>query len=227
MKFAIDNWLFTSNAFDEYSLDSEACQQNKVPDSWAVGDQKIMIINGAEYAIDIIGKNHDTYTGGAGAGIAPLTFQLHDCYGTKYRLNDTQGNYEGWSSSAFRRYDVPKIIAAMPPVVQAALHAVVKRTGGGSTNPEFRVMSDKMFLLAEVEIFGTTNTTHEGEGSQYAYYAAGGSTIKKLNGVATNWWERSPNRLNNESYGYVKATGAHANGNPYTNQFGVAPAFCF
>ena len=54
----------------------EACHNNAVPDTWNVADQKPMTINGVDYQIDIIGKNHDTYASG---GKAPLTFQLHDC----------------------------------------------------------------------------------------------------------------------------------------------------
>ena len=203
----------------------EACQKNKVPESWAVGDQKPMIINGAEYVIDIIGKNHDTYADGS--GIAPLTFQLHDCYEKTYQLNGTQGNSDGWAACTFRTTDLPTIIAAMPQLVRDGLHAVTKRTGGGYSNPGFRSTTDKLFLLSEVEIFGSNISTNAGEGTQYAYYAAGGSKIKKLNGAAISWWERSPNKNANDAYGYVQATGTHANGNPYYSEYGVAPAFCF
>lgn len=63
----------------------KACELNLVPDTWEVGDQKAMTINGADYLIDIIGKDHDFYNGG---GKAPLTFQMHDCYGTKYVMNN-------------------------------------------------------------------------------------------------------------------------------------------
>ena len=37
----------------------DACHKNKVPATWVVDNQKTMTINGAAYAIDIIGKNHD------------------------------------------------------------------------------------------------------------------------------------------------------------------------
>ena len=62
-----------------------ACQAREVPDTWAVGDSKPMTIGGADYQIDIIGENHDSYTDGSGT--APLTFQMHDCYGTDYAIN--------------------------------------------------------------------------------------------------------------------------------------------
>lgn len=34
--------------------------------------------------------------------------------------------------------------------------------------------------------------SYAGEGKQYEYYTAGNSTIKKINGSAYGWWERSP-----------------------------------
>ena len=37
----------------------DACQKNAVPETWVVGDQKAMNINGTDYAIDIIGQHHD------------------------------------------------------------------------------------------------------------------------------------------------------------------------
>ena len=69
--------IFANNSWEEIIA---ACQSGNVPDSWSVGDSKAMTINGTNYQIDIIGKNHDTYTAG---GTAPLTFQMHDCYGER------------------------------------------------------------------------------------------------------------------------------------------------
>ena len=73
--------IFANNSWEAIIA---ACQSGNVPASWAVGDSKTMTIGGTDYQIDIIGKNHDTYTAG---GTAPLTFQLHDCYGTEYNMN--------------------------------------------------------------------------------------------------------------------------------------------
>ena len=70
----------------------DACHKNKVPATWVVGNQKTMTINGVDYLVDIIGKNHDTYSDG---GTAPLTFQLHDCYATTYQMNSTNTNEGG------------------------------------------------------------------------------------------------------------------------------------
>lgn len=56
-----------------------ACRRGTVPSTWVVGDSMPMTIGGTDYQVDIIGKSHDDYYDGSGK--APLTFQLHDCYG--------------------------------------------------------------------------------------------------------------------------------------------------
>ena len=61
-----------------------------MPDAWKVADHKPMTINGVDYQIDIIGKNHDDYSDGSGK--APLTFQLHDCYAAPKQMNSFNTN---------------------------------------------------------------------------------------------------------------------------------------
>ena len=38
----------------------EACERNEVPETWVVGNNKLMSIGGKDYRMDIIGKKHDT-----------------------------------------------------------------------------------------------------------------------------------------------------------------------
>ena len=102
-----------------------ACQSGNVPDTWAVGDSKMMTIGDTNYQIDIIGKNHDTYTAG---GTAPLTFQMHDCYGTGYKMNGSNTNSGGWTSCAMRSTHLPAILALMPADVQNGIREVNKLT---------------------------------------------------------------------------------------------------
>ena len=70
--------VFANNTWEQIIA---ACHNNEVPDTWKVADQKPMTIDGSDYLIDIIGKNHDDYADGSGK--APMTFQLHDCYKLK------------------------------------------------------------------------------------------------------------------------------------------------
>ena len=201
-----------------------ACQSGRVPDSWAVGNSKAMTINGTDYQIDIIGKNHDTYTAG---GTAPLTFQMHDCYGTKHAMNSSDTNSGGWTSCAMRSTHLPAILALMPTEVQNGIREVNKLTSAGSQSATINTTADKLFLLSEIEVFGNTSYSKVGEGNQYAYYSAGNSKVKKFNGVANDWWERSPNGHGFAHFCYVNNSGGTDDYYRAGSSLCVAFGFCF
>ena len=201
-----------------------ACQRGAVPETWAVGNHKTMMINGINYQIDIIGKNHDTYTAG---GTAPLTFQLHDCYADTKVMNSSDTNEGGWTSCAMRNIHLPVILSLMPTEVQNGIREVNKLTSAGYKISTINTTADKLFLLSEVEIFGSTTNSAAGEGTQYDYYKAGNSKVKKKqNGSAATWWDRSPYNGNTGSFCLVGSrgrTGTIGAGNARDVAFG----FCF
>lgn len=201
----------------------DACHKNQVPDTWVVGSQKTMTINGTAYAIDIIGKNHDTYASG---GKAPLTFQLHDCYGELKNINRSNTNSGGWTNCAMRQTHLPAILAKMPTEVQNGIREVNKLTSAGNQSSTIKTTADKLFLLSEIEIFNSTLYSKSGEGTQYAYYKAGNSRVKKRNGSACDWWERSPYGSVSAGFCYVYDSGNNTYGNAAGTR-GVAFGFCF
>ena len=177
-------------AGNTWELIMEVCQGGSVPDTWVTGDSKIMTIDGADYQFDIVGKNHDTYTAG---GIAPLTFGLHDCYGTKHRMNDTNTNSTGWDGSEMRTETLAAILAKMPVNIQNGIRAVNKLTATSGSNSAIKTASDKLFTFSEMEVYGSSaRYSYIGEGKQYDYYKAGNSKIKKVGSTASMWWLRSP-----------------------------------
>ena len=200
-----------------------ACHSGSVPSTWVVGNSKTMTINGASYQVDIIGKNHDTYTAG---GKAPLTFQLHDCYGETKNMNSSDTNSGGWTSCAMRSTHLPAILALMPTEIQNGIREVNKLTSAGSQSATINTTADKLFLLSEVEIFGSTSYSAAGEGTQYDYYKAGNSKVKKRNGSADAWWERSPNGSNSAAFCSVYSNG-NARYSSASRANGVAFGFCF
>ena len=210
-------------ANNDWSTIIAACHSGSVPSTWVVGNSKTMTINGTSYQIDIIGKNHDTYTAG---GTAPLTFQMHDCYGTKYQMNSSDINSGGWTSCAMRSTHLPAILALMPTEVQNGIREVNKLTSAGNRSDTINTTADKLFLLSEIEIFGRTTYSKSGEGSQYAYYSAGNSTVKKFSGSAYFWWERSPDSFATAYFCCVNGYGNVSNGGASYSD-GVAFAFCF
>ena len=213
--------VFANNTWEQII---DACHNNAVPDTWNVADNKPMTINGVDYQIDIIGKNHDDYSDGSGK--APLTFQMHDCLATKYSMNTSNTNYGGWGSCALRTTLQSTIKGQLPSAVQSAIKSVTKKASAGSNSSTINSYNDTLFLLSEVEVFGSTTHSESGEGSQYAYYKAGNSKVKKFNGSATQWWERSPRAGDSTGFCFVNSYGyAGASNAAYSR--GVAFGFCF
>lgn len=217
------SFLKDNFADNDWSAIIAACHSGSVPSTWVVGNSKTMTINGANYQVDIIGKNHDTYASG---GKAPLTFQLHDCYGETKNMNSSNTNSGGWTSCAMRSTHLLAILALMPTEVQNGIREVSKKASVGGASSTIETVSDKLFLLSEVEIFGATSYSAAGEGTQYDYYKAGNSKVKKQNGSAAGWWERSPYASASTAFCLVSSGGS---ANNYYASFaaGVAFGFCF
>ena len=213
--------VFANNTWEQIIA---ACHNNEVPDTWKVADQKPMTIGGSDYLIDIIGKNHDDYSDGSGK--APLTFQMHDCYGTRYTMNSSETNSGGWTSCAMRSKRLSAILALMPTEVQNGIREVNKQTSEGDYSATINTTVDKLFLLSEIEIFGSITYSYKGEGTQYDYYKAGNSRVKNYKGKAFGWQERSPDRHNSTSFCFVTHSGS-ADYDRATVGYGAAFAFCF
>lgn len=201
-----------------------ACQKRIIPSTWKIGDQKAMMIGSTDYLVDIIGINHDDYSNGFGK--APFTFQLHDCYVDSKGMNSSNTNAGGWASCAMRKTHLPAILSQMPTEVQNGIREVNKLTSAGRKSSTINTTADKLFLLSEVEIFGSTTYSVEGEGTQYDYYKAGNSKIKKQNGSAAYWWERSPDASYSTRFCMVYSNGNASHDNA-GRIFSVAFGFCF
>ena len=213
---------FADNTWDKII---EACHSGKVPDTWVAGDSKTMTIDGADYLVDIVGKNHDTYTAG---GIAPLTFGLHDCYGTRYPMNSSNTNSTSWDGSKMRTETIPAILAKMPVNIQNGLRAVNKLTATSGTNSKIKTTSDKLFTFSEMEVYGSATNSHSGEGKQYDYYKAGNSKVKKVGGAAAMWWLRSPSASADYDWFFCLVTKNGPVYNSYaSNSNYVCFGFCF
>lgn len=208
-----------SSSWDDISFVSENGMASSV---FSVGDKKTVAIDGVNYQVQIIGFNHDTKTSGGKAGI---TFQLVDCLNSTYQMNSSNTNSGGWTSCAMRSSTMATLLTKLPSALQNVIKAVNKLTSAGNQSATINTTSDKLFLLSEVEIFGSTTHSKSGEGSQYAYYKAGNSKVKKVNGSASDWWERSPLGLNNASFCNVNDFG-DADNYIASMSIGVAFGFC-
>lgn len=195
------------------------------------GGQLTINLNGTDYLFDVIGFNHDdltdanAYGKATKTGKAGLTLQMHDLFATTYGMNGSNTNTGGWKSSAMRTSTMPIMKGYLPTAWQTAIKPVNKASGlGGGSSSGTETVSDSCFLLAEIEIFGSTTYSVSGEGAQYAYYKAGNSKVKNKGGSADSWWERSPNSGYGSRFCLVAGNGDGTYGGASTGR-GVAFAF--
>lgn len=215
------NPVFADNTWAEIV---QACRRGKVPDTWTVGAQKRMAIDGTDYLIDIIGKDHDDYADGSGK--APLTFQLHDCYNTITTMNSLSTNVGGWTSSRMRTVFLPEVKALLPTEVRAGLKEVSKRTSMGDAKSSIVTTADTLFLLSEAEVRSTISESFGGEGSRYEYYNRK-SSVKYWSGTANSWWTRSPRNVYDTQFCHM-TTGSDISAIASAGaSLGVSFAFCF
>ena len=197
----------------------------------SVGDQVTLSLDGTDYAFDIIGFNHDTLTDSmaygeeTATGKAGMTLQMHDLFATKYSMNGSAGTTGGWKNSSMRSRLEKLFLGWLPSDLQSVIKAVNKQTSVGSKRPTIETVSDKLFLLSEVEIFGSTDLSFAGEGSQYAWYKAGNTRVKNVKGSAGAWWDRSPSSGNSAYFCCVSGSGNFYS-DKASDSHGVSFGFC-
>lgn len=187
-----------------------------------VGDSKTVNIGGTNYEVQIIGFNHDDKVSG---GKAAYSFQLVDCLNQTQQMNTSNTNTGGWNGSAMRgRMSTYK--SQLPAALRNVIKTVKKKSGtGGGFSSGTQQTNDDLFLLSEIEIFGTTTYSVAGEGTQYEWYKAGNSRIKKVNGSANSWWGRSPGSGGTNGFCFVDSSG-DAGIDSANGSRGVSFGFC-
>lgn len=192
-----------------------------------IGDEKTLTVNGVSYTAVIIGFDHDTPVNIAtyGRDKAGITWQLKNCLNTTYPMNSSNTNNGGWTSCAMRTSTMATLLNQLASDLKNAIVKVKKLSSAGNQSTAINTTEDSLFLLSEVEIFGSTTYAKAGEGSQYEYYQSGNSRVKTVNGSASDWWERSPYGNSSTYFCFVNSSG-----NAYyigaSASRGVAFGFC-
>ena len=199
----------------------------KASEYWAVGDQKTValastVLGSTSIVVEILGFNHDNLVAG---GKAPITFGMVNCFNTAQSMNSNDTNAGGWGSCALRTTIRGTVYNGLPADLKAVIKEVNKLTSAGSQSSTINTTADTLFLFSEIEIFGSTPYSFSGEGVQYSRFATAASRIKKVNGSASNWWERSPCSNSSANFCIVAVSGTAGY---YSAHFacGVALGFC-
>ena len=188
---------------------------------WSVGDKTAAITLGNKtigglslnnltvYAF-IIGFNHNQSYEGKGIHFqvgmtsAGKCVALVDSYYDSENLSGLcMGNKAYWSGSTMRTTICTNFYDALPSDWRGIIADCVKYTDNsvhsGSSRKETDITSttDKVWLLAQYEVFGTydgVNSYEKNKQAQYAYYANGNSHIKYKHSATSDkcrWWLRS------------------------------------
>lgn len=232
-----------------------AAQSGQAANLWSVGDKVGIKVNGTVgalaindtyYAI-ILGFNHNSSVEGgnsihfqfgknsAGKDIAFVDSSYNSTGSSAaFRMNTTNTNSGGWNGSYMRKTICAQFLNALPADWRDAISACTKysdNTGGGSDTASYVTStSDKIWLLAEFEAFGTryyANSAEQKYQKQYDYYKNGNSRIRyKHNntGAACYWWLRSVYATSTTDFRRVNLGGSYSSGNAYLS-LGFAPGF--
>ena len=146
-------------------------------------------------------------------------------------MNSTNTNVGGWKNCARRSWCNNVFFAALPSTWQSMVKIVNKKSGtGGGSSSGIEITADKIFLAAEIEIFGSRNYSVFGEGTQYQYYKNATANRYKMpkwssSSVSHTYWERSPLSGDTSSFCRV-SSGGGASISSASGAGGVAPCLC-
>lgn len=175
----------------ESLLNAHYLNKIDISDYWSLGDVRSLELNGVKSDFIIIGFNHDELTNPInGHTNAALSIRaLNSC--KSVRIADSQSNKCGWSGSHIRMNEFNSIIDWFPQSFRKLIKSVEKKTSLGNKSTEIGITSDKLWLISEVEFFGSNLKTIPGEGVQYEYYKNESSRI----GGNVSTWLRSPYKV--------------------------------
>ena len=226
--------LSTDFSFEKASWsDIAALSESGSADKYfSVGDEKtISLTTGEQVTLVILGFDHDDLTSGGKAG---MTIGMKNLLATTYRMNATGTNAGGWDESEMRTSTMATLLSQLPSDLQGVIKQVNKKATAGSQSTSITTSADKLWLLAEVEVDGTTSAGYADEGEQYEYWktvkdgTVAADRIKYLSngsGSASIWWLRSPYVSYSTYFRYFTSAG-NVNNNVANNTRGVSFGFC-
>lgn len=228
-----------------------------ISDYWSVGDKRSVQLSAMEATG--VGESHraqtvefvigdfehdDLTTAINGHTKAAITLLQKDCLmdatsasnvnngsadTEKGYMNSSNTNVGGWKSCARRTWCNNVYLSALPSAWQSIVKTVNKKVSVGNNSSTIETVQDKIFLAAEIEIFGSIAYSFAGEGTQYKYYKNATANRYKnpkwvSSYVSNIYWERSPYR--NSVFFCRVADGAGASNEFASYALGLAPCLC-
>lgn len=205
----------------------------------SIGDQISYTMGGTSYSFRVMGFNHyalttsTAYGSATATGKAGILMQMVDCFNTTQAMESSMTSSTGWNNSDLRAWMNGTMLGYLPSATQSAIKQVNILTATSVSSATINTTADKLFLPAEVEIFGSATYAKGGttEGTRYAWYKANSTAanrVKKVSGSASTWWERSPHTWAASIADFCFVYGGGDAGYSYASRsYGVSPCFCY
>lgn len=202
---------------------------------WNLGDKtSITLSTGEVIEMQIIGFNHDDKSDGSGK--AGITLQMVNCLATTYGVFKGGVSISNWGNSTMKTSTLPTYFNLLPiewqNVIKTVTNYYVSKGGGQGY---VRSTSAQLFLLSEIEIFGTSTVANLGseEGTQYEYWSNNNSETNRIkyldnSGTLTSvfWWLRSISASSANNFCAITNNGKISSARGSTTDVGVSFAFC-
>lgn len=150
---------------------------------------------------------------------------LKDCLKEEDKINKEDTNEGGWETSDVRKWCNDGFAQSIPQTLQPIFKNFVNAT---YANGKVVETTDLFALPAEVEVYGSTEYSTQGEGTQFEFYKNPLNRIKCIGsgGYQAYWWERSP-RSGYSAYFCIVYSNGNANNYYYASTTrGLAPFGC-
>lgn len=243
----------------EKMIEAHYAGEINIGDYWAVGDKRTIHHNAMaatgvseshkenDYVYVIIGIEHDDLVTAINSKTkAAITIQTERMlyldttteYNNSYYasrecgyMNSSSTNDGGWEDCARRTWCNSVYKQCLPTYIQSMMKQVKKPTSVGGRSSTIKTSNDYVFLLSEIEIFGSTTFSFTGEGKRYQYFKnATANRYKKprydSSCVSGQWWGRSSYFGNSTYFCYVRENGNDACDGA-NNVRGISPCLCF
>ena len=172
-------------------------------DYWTVGD--VRSISLSAMSATGVGESHSAQKadfvlmnkGGktlASGTTCSFIVGMKNCLATTGYMNSSDTISGGWDSCARRTWCNSVFRNSIPSALRGIFKQFKNVTANGSSSTT-ATSTDYFALPSEKEVFGSVtyaNSTAESSNSQFAWYKTSSNRVKKVNGSASNWWERSP-----------------------------------
>ena len=184
--------------------------QIDLSDYWSAGDTRTVHLSamaatgvGESHAAQnvqlvLTDPGHYTLANGKACSFVVLQKDSLSEYGY---MNSSATNSGGWNSCQRRTWCNNVYRNAIPASLRGIFKQFKVRTSNGSGSGVTE-STDWFSLFSEKEVFGSTtyaNSSAESQNTQLNWFKTSSNRIKKVNGSAYGWWERSPG----SGYSYI------------------------